>query len=128
MTALSRQTERTIAILLRCQAMCFTAAMTRHLEGLGHGVSGPQHVRLMMDCAAVCAFTASLLAHKSQFQSPVCTLCADICETCAKDCDQLENFEDCAAVCREAAAVCLVKARPDHAEVLEMASRLPPTP
>jgi hypothetical protein len=126
MDRLSHQTEATIAALLRCHSVCLSTAMTRQLEEPTNG-SRPQHIRLMMDAAVVCASTAQLLAHKSQFQTRACAFTADICETCAKDCAQLDGFDDCLEACELAAALCREKARPAHAEILEMASRLPPS-
>jgi hypothetical protein len=60
----------------------------------------------MMDCAAVCLASATLMEHKSQFHHPLCGLCADICEACAKSCEGLAGMEDCIEACRACAAAC----------------------
>ena len=125
MNNFSEHTKAAMEDLLRCHNLCLSMVMTHCLE-MGGEHARPQHVRLMMDCAEACAFTARLLAHKSQFHTVAAGLCADICETCAEDCANLGNMELCVAACRDCAVRCRELSRPDHAEILEMASRLPP--
>jgi len=124
---LSKQTRECITELMACHSICLSAAMTRQLEA-DHSHNRPQHLRLMLDCAEICVFTADALARKSQFHSPICALCADICETAAKDFQQLTGFTDCAEACLRAAAHVQDMARFEHAEILAMAARLPPDP
>ena len=124
MLRLSTQAVECITSLQHCHAICLSIAMTSGLEER----IGPQHIRLMMDCAAACSFAADLIARKSQFHTEVCRLCADICDTCAQDCDQLGDLDQCAAVCRDASAQSRELARPQKAEIMEMAARLPPSP
>ncbi len=111
--------------LARCHLSCLSAAMTRCFELGGEHVR-PQHLRLVLDCAAVCAFASDVLARKSQFHNAVCALAADICEVCAKDCERLGHMKSCVQTCRETAALCRQTARLDRAEILAMASMLPP--
>jgi hypothetical protein len=66
----------------------------------------PQHFRLMMDCAAICALAADFMAHKSQFHRETCALCAEICEACAADCAGMSGMEACVAACRGCAKSC----------------------
>jgi hypothetical protein len=108
--------------LSHSHTMCLSMAMTHCLEAGGRHAR-PQHLRLMMDCAAFCALTNDMLAHKSQFHNAVCGLCADICETCAEDCERLDGMEDCAAACRGAAESCRVAAKRDHAAIIDKGSR-----
>jgi hypothetical protein len=128
MNQLSQQTRATIEALQQCHATCHSMAMIHCLE-MGGEHARPQHLRLMLDCAALCAFTADALGRKSQFHSRFAALCADVCETCAEDCAALGEMEACVQACRECAQACREIAKADgaqRAEIRDMASRLPP--
>lgn len=125
MNSFSPQVRETMLTLQRCHNVCLSMAMTHCLE-VGGEHSRPQHLRLMLDCAALCAATEDFLSRKSQFHNRVCALCAEVAETCAKDCERLGDMEDCVSACREVAAACMETAKLDHSEVLAMASQLPP--
>lgn len=122
----SAQIEDCMVKLLRCHNICLGMAMTHCLEKGGEHAR-PQHLRLMLDCADICAVTADFLARKSQFHTQSCAFCADICDTCAADCAQIGQMEESEEACRAAAEACRIAARLDHAELLGMASKLPPT-
>jgi hypothetical protein len=87
----------------------------------------PQHIRLMLDCAAICAFTSDALARKSQFHNRFAALCAEVCQTCAEDCENIGDMLESATTCRRCVEVCTDLARLDHEELIMMASRLPPS-
>ncbi|MBV9996621.1 MAG: four-helix bundle copper-binding protein [Caulobacteraceae bacterium] len=123
--SLSVQTRECIRALAECHAVCVTEATVRCLETGGEHAR-PQHLRLMADCAAVCRLASDFLVQKSQFQHRICVLCADICEVCAADCEKLGQMEECREACRRAAALCRMVSHPEHAELLAMASSLPP--
>src|SRR5256886_16948379 len=122
MNQLGRQVLETIEALQHCHAICSSMAMTHCLE-MGGEHARPQHLRLMLDCAALCAFTADALGRKSQFHNRFAALCAEVCETCAKDCEALGDMEDCVQACRECARLCTAIAKLDHTEMLERASQ-----
>jgi len=126
MNNLSRQTCGAIEALQNCHALCSSMALTHCLE-LGDEHARPQHLRLMLDCAALCAFTADALGRKSQFHNRFAALCAEVCETCEKDCEALGEMEDCVRACRTCAECCRQVSRSDHREVLETASRMAPS-
>jgi hypothetical protein len=126
MNNLSRQTRNAISALQDCHAICSSMAMTHCLE-MGGEHARPQHLRLMLDCAALCAFTADALGRKSQFHNRFAALCAEVCETCEKDCEALGDMEDCVQACRTCADRCRLIARSDHREVLERASTVSPS-
>ena len=88
MNQLSQQTSDAMEALQHCHAVCQSMAMTHCLE-MGGEHARPQHLRLMLDCAALCAFAADALGRKSQFHNHFAGLCAEVCETCAKDCEAL---------------------------------------
>jgi hypothetical protein len=128
MNQLSQQIRDAIQTLQHCHATCHSMAMTHCLE-MGGEHARPQHLRLMQDCAAFCAFTADALGRKSQFHSRFAALCAEVCETCAEDCAAIGEMEECVAACRDCARVCgdIAKAEgAQRAEIRDMASRLPP--
>jgi len=125
MNNLSRETADAILALQHCHAVCGSMAMTHCLE-MGGEHARPQHLRLMLDCAGLCAFTADALGRKSQFHNRFAALCAEVCETCEKDCEALGKMDDCVQACRTCAARCRQVARSDHREVLEKASLVSP--
>jgi hypothetical protein len=122
----SKEVHTCMEALARCHTTCLSMAMTHCFE-LGGEHARPQHIRLMLDCATLCAATLDLLAHKSQFHNRVCALCADICDVCAADCRRLGQMEECVEACRHCAACCRDVARLDHAAILAMGSMVPPT-
>ena len=105
MHAFSRETEACIDACLACHKTCLGLAMTHCLEMGGEHVA-PQHFRLMIDCATICATTADFMSHKSEFHKQLCGFCADVCEKCAEDCERLNGMEDCVKACRACAASC----------------------
>jgi hypothetical protein len=120
-----QQTADAITSLQNCHAICSSMAMTHCLE-MGGEHARPQHLRLMLDCAAFCAFTADALGRKSQFHTRFAAQCAEVCETCEKDCQALGNMDDCVQACRNCAAVCRQIARAEHREALETGLRAAP--
>lgn len=122
----SSQIEETMRALRHCHQTCLGMAMTHCLE-MGGAHARPQHLRLMMDCAQICATTADFLARKSQFHNHMCGFCADVCETCATDCENIGDMRASVDACRACVAACRQAARLDHAEILKMASELPPS-
>ena len=126
MRNLSSQVADAIKSLQQCHAICSSMAFTHCLE-MGGEHTRPQHLRLMMDCAALCAFTADALGRKSQFHNRFAALCADVCETCEKDCEALQDMEECVRACRDCALRCRDIARLDHKDILDKASQHPPS-
>jgi hypothetical protein len=122
----SRQVHACMEAVSRCHTTCLSMVMTHCFE-LGGEHMRPQHIRLMLDCATICAATADLLAHKSQFHSRACALCADVCEVCAEDCGRLGQMGECVETCRHCSALCRDTGRLDHGDILAMASMFPPS-
>jgi len=63
---LSSQINAAIQSLQHCHAICSSMALTHCLE-MGGAHARPQHLRLMLDCAALCAFTADALGARASF-------------------------------------------------------------
>lgn len=125
MNQISQKTLAAIAALQHCHATCQSMAMTHCLE-MGGEHARPQHLRLMLDCAGFCAFTADALGRKSQFQTRFAALCAEVCQTCGDDCAAIGNMEECVASCRDCVTVCRELSRPEQSEILGVASRTSP--
>jgi hypothetical protein len=104
-SSFDKTTSDCIDACLDCHKTCLGLAMTHCLEEGGEHVR-PQHFKLMIDCAAICATAADFMLHKSQFHKQLCRLCAEVCETCATDCAKLDGMEACVAACRKCAQAC----------------------
>jgi hypothetical protein len=126
MNQLSEHVYGAIKALQHCHTTCYVMAMTHCVE-VGGEHARPQHLRLMLDCAALCAFTADAMGRKSQFYTQFAWLCGEVCATCADDCEKVGNMTACVEACRTCASICRELARPAHSEILAMASRLPPS-
>jgi hypothetical protein len=125
MTPYSPQLQDTLGKLSHCHDMCLSMALTHCLE-MGGEHARPQHIRLMLDCVAICDTARDAILRKSQFHSGILSLCADICETCAAACASLGQMEDCVAACRACMKACREAARQDHAEIITAAERVVP--
>jgi hypothetical protein len=112
MHAFSKEMSACIDACLACHKTCLGMAMTHCLEEGGAHVE-PQHFRMMVDCAAICATTADFMLHKSQFHRELCGLCATVCSECAEDCARLDGMAECVAACRRCAEACRAAARAD---------------
>lgn len=118
MNQLSNQAHNALHALAACHQTCHSMAMVHCLE-LGGEHARPQHLRLMLDCADICATTADFIGRKSQFHTQIAGLCVEICETCAEACEKLGQMEACVSACRECAERCREIARANHAAALD---------
>ncbi|MBA4308274.1 MAG: ferredoxin [Sphingopyxis sp.] len=88
-----------------CHITCLQMAATHCLE-MGGAHAEPQHIRLMLDCAQICATAADFMARGSAHHAAICKACAEICRACAESCDRLDGMEECADICRRCAESC----------------------
>lgn len=88
-----------------CHATCLSH-LSQHCLEMGGAHVEPNHFRLMLDCAQICATTADFMLRNSTHHAHVCAECADICEDCAKSCEALDGMEDCVQACRACADSC----------------------
>jgi Domain of Unknown Function (DUF326) len=58
-------------------------------------------IKLDHDCAAICILAMQSMASDSEFVKQICTLCIEICNTCADECDKYAHMEHC-RVCSDA--------------------------
>ena len=60
-------------------------------------------------CDSVCLTSAKLMSMDSEIAKQFCNLCADICDTCAKECERhigMDHCQECAQTCRKCADEC----------------------
>lgn len=67
-----------------------------------------RHIKLMLDCIAICQTAADSMTRHSSMYDVICNACAKICEACAVSCDQIGGAEmkRCAEACRQCAKSC----------------------
>lgn len=94
-----------IEICSQCRDICLNMATTHCLELGGEHVE-PGHLRLMFDCADICATAANFMLRNSPRHNLTCGICAQVCEACAMDCDHVGNMEACVEICRRCAEHC----------------------
>lgn len=91
----------------RCHAVCMEA-ITHCLEKGGRHAE-PTHMRLLMDCAQICATSADFMLRGSDLHHLTCGACAEVCERCAEDCEKMADdpkMQECAEACRRCAESC----------------------
>jgi hypothetical protein len=94
-----------IAACHACHISCLSMASGHCLE-MGGPHAAPQHIRLMLDCAQICATAVDFMVRESEFHADFCRLCAQICRACEASCRDLDGMENCADACRRCAEAC----------------------
>ena len=89
----------------KCHITCLSMA-TGFCLTKGGPHAAPAHIRIMLDCAQICATTADFMARGSTQHAAMCRLCADICDACARSCDGMAGMEACIAACSACAKSC----------------------
>lgn len=104
-TAESRQC---IQNCLECHSIC--TELVQHCLALGGAHAEAKHIRVLLDCAQLCATCVDFQLRTSHHHSTVCEACATVCEACAKDCEQIAGgdalMQRCAEACRKCVASC----------------------
>jgi hypothetical protein len=96
-----------------CAAVC-NEASSHCLSQIEKGSTDRAHHshahHLTMDCAAMCALAAELVARQSVLMDAQCNACAEACRRCAEECGKdRENtpiMQDCVRLCRECERTC----------------------
>jgi hypothetical protein len=103
--SMSAQMESCIDACTSCHRVCL--ATVRASLGMG-GEPAADHVRMLIDCAQICATSADFMIRGSELHHVTCDACADICEACAESCRALGgvDMEACADVCDTCAEAC----------------------
>jgi hypothetical protein len=91
---------------VRCQTTCEKA--TAYIKKAGGKTASSQRLALLADCIAMCKTSAGFLGRDSQFHPKVCKLCADVCASCAKSCEELNDpkLKDCVEECKKCTESC----------------------
>jgi hypothetical protein len=91
-----------------CHDIC-TETVT-HCLNRGGTYAGPEHVRLLLDCAQICATSADFMRRVSANHGRTCEVCAEVCSQCADSCERLgegdQTMKACADLCRRCAKSC----------------------
>ena len=88
-----------------CHVTCHHMAMNHCLE-MGGQHAAPEHLKIMLDCAQICATSLDFMARGSDQHKVVCGICAQICRACAESCRGLDGMEECVAACERCADAC----------------------
>ena len=107
-THLSAEMRQCIDECLHCYATC-EATMTHCLQMDGRHAEAT-HMRIMDDCAKLCALSADFMLRGSDLHVRLCGMCADVCRRCAESCERVDAGDDvmreCAAQCRSCVDAC----------------------
>ena len=102
---MSAQTQECNRNGTECHQVCLgTAAYCLQMGGR-HAEAA--HIRMLLDCAQICATSADFMTRGSDLHSRVCGVCAEVCERCAEDCERFGDdaqMRRCAEVCRRLAS------------------------
>ncbi len=100
--------KKCIQLCRDCHAMCIQTIA--HCLKFGGRHATPDHIRLMVDCAQMCATSADYMVRESPFHDRICRLCSELCKECEKDCQQVagddQMVKECIEMCRKCAASC----------------------
>jgi hypothetical protein len=103
----SQDLQQTIKLAQDCHRVCLETEDYSLRAGGAHAVA--DHVRLLHDCAEICATAANFMARTSVFHPQLSGLCAVICEACATACERAGSDPQmgaCAGACRSCADAC----------------------
>jgi hypothetical protein len=102
--------EQTLVCIQNCQD-CHRACLQTLVYCMGEG--GPHaeadHLRLLMDCADICAVSAAFMLRASDLHGYTCAACAEVCRRCADDCAGMGDdlrMKALADTCRHCAESC----------------------
>ncbi len=101
------QMQECIDNCTRCHAICVETMDHCLQKGGRHAEAG--HIRLMLDCAQICATSADFMLRGSDLHGRTCGVCAEVCERCAEDCERMADddmMRQCAEACRRCADEC----------------------
>ncbi len=88
-----------IAACQRCSDACLDEDNVSEMAGC---------IRSDRDCAEICQVALNFLSRNSDNTDQILSLCKEMCEACADDCEQheAEHCKKCAEACRECAEAC----------------------
>jgi len=110
--------EQMLACIQNCQD-CHRACLqtlTYCMSQGGHHAE-PDHLRLLMDCADICATSAAFMLRASPLHTHTCGACAAVCRACAEHCAEMGDdlrMKAVADTCRHCAESCEAMASRGH--------------
>ena len=107
--SLSKEMQECIDNCSNCHRVCLETI--RHCLELGGEHAGPDHIRLLQDCAQICQTSADFMLRMSPFHPQTCAACAAICDACAEGCEKMAEGSDVMAWCAEACRRCAESCR-----------------
>jgi hypothetical protein len=91
-----------------CHIICLKTVT--HCLGFGGKHADQAHIRMLLDCAQICATSADFMTRGSPLHQLTCGACAEICQQCADDCERMaegdQQMLQCVEMCRRCAASC----------------------
>ena len=91
-----------------CHTICMKTVT--HCLGVGGKHADQAHIRMLLDCAQICATSADFMTRGSPLHRLTCGACAEICQQCADDCERMaggdQQMLQCVEMCRRCAASC----------------------
>jgi hypothetical protein len=91
-----------------CHSICMETVT--HCLQMGGKHAEAAHIRLLLDCAEICATSANFMLRGSGLHRKTCGVCAEVCERCAEECERLAGGDDlmtrCADMCRRCSESC----------------------
>ena len=100
--------EECISNCTECHRVCLETITHCLRQGGRHAEA--DHIRLLLDCAQICATSADFMIRGSGLHGRTCGVCAEVCARCAEDCERIDRDDEmmrrCAEVCRRCAESC----------------------
>jgi hypothetical protein len=90
-----------------CHEICVDT--TSYCLKVGGEHTEPDHMRLLVDCHAICHLSLDSMLRESATSIELCRACAEICDRCAAECERFtgdEQMQACARECRKCAQAC----------------------
>jgi hypothetical protein len=110
---LSAEMRECIQNCLSCHAVCVETAA--HCLRMGGKHAEERHIKLLLDCAQICATSADFMLRGSEMHGLTCGVCAEVCRSCAEDCEHMADGDQqmlaCAEMCRRCADSCASMAK-----------------
>ena len=105
---MSQDMRRCVEECTTCHQVCLQTI--QHCLSMGGKHAEQPHIRLLADCAQICAVSADFMLRGSTLHGRTCGVCADVCQRCADDCDRVAGgdaqMKSCAETCRRCADSC----------------------
>lgn len=111
--AIDQRMQDCIDICTECLQSC--EQLIWHCLERGGEHASVAHIRLLQDCANLCALSAKFMLRQSPLHTRICSVCAEACLQSAVSCEKIgredAEMKSCAEVCRQCADSCNEMAR-----------------